>query len=196
MGRTQSVSDEEILEAARRVIARSGYDAFTLTEVADDVGLSRAAIILRFQSTQALKLRLTAKLADEFVTRIEALPAERGAEGLLALARFIGSHTRTRASVQSFMQRLRTNEEDPKLAAIDNRMIAAFHGAISARMPETALTHEAAVLAFRAHIGGSLMNWQTEEGIEAADYLEQRTRDWLKLAHIPVLKAARAAKRK
>ena len=196
MGRTQSVSDEEILEAASRVIGRSGYDAFTLTEVADDVGLSRAAIILRFQSTRALKLRLTAKLADEFITKIEALPAERGGEGLLALARFIGSHTKTRASVQTFMHRLRTNEEDPKLSAIDNRLIEAFFNAISVRMPETVLTHEASVLAFRAHVSGSLMNWQTQENIGADDYLEERTRDWLKLANIPVSKATRAAKRK
>jgi len=74
MARTQTVSDEEILQAARRVIHRRGYDAFTLSDVAEAVGLSRAAIILRFESTRGLKLRLATKMVHEFIARLEALP--------------------------------------------------------------------------------------------------------------------------
>ena len=115
MARTQSVTDEEILQAAKRVIWRRGYDAFTLSDVAEEVGLSRAAIILRFQNTRALKLTLTARMVDEFTARLAALPSSRDGEGLIGLARFVGAAIGSKTSTRAFMVRVRVNRDDPEL---------------------------------------------------------------------------------
>jgi AcrR family transcriptional regulator len=194
MARTQTVSDEQILQAAKRVIWRRGYDAFTLSDVAEEVGLSRAAIILRFQNTRALKLKLTAKMVDDFTARLAALPCSRDGEGLIELARFVGAAIGSKTSTRAFMMRVKANRDDPELAAIDKRHIAAYHAAISARMPKTAIAHDAAVTAFRAHLSGAMQNWEQSDSDDAEAYLVERTTEWLQLAHIPLTAKARTAK--
>jgi len=194
MARTQTVTDEEILQAAKRVIWRRGYDAFTLSDVAEEVGLSRAAIILRFQNTRALKLRLTAKMVDDFTARLAALPASRDGQGLIELARFIGAGIGSKSSTRAFMLRIKANQDDPELAAIDAKHVAAYHADISARMPKTAIAHDAAVTAFRAHLSGAMQNWEQSDSADAESYLVARTEEWLQLAHIPLKAKTRAAK--
>jgi hypothetical protein len=51
-------------------------------------------------------------------------------------------------------------------------------------MPESALERHSAVLAFRAHLGGSVMAWQALDDADARQYLVTRTREWLRLARI------------
>ena len=57
MPRPKLVSDTDVLEATRRVMLRQGPD-FTLTDVAAEVGLSRAALIQRFANKAGLAARL------------------------------------------------------------------------------------------------------------------------------------------
>lgn len=59
MPRPKLVSDTDVLEATRRVMLRQGAD-FTLTDVAAEVGLSRAALIQRFENKAGLAARLAA----------------------------------------------------------------------------------------------------------------------------------------
>ncbi len=47
MPRPKLKSDDEVLEAATAVLKRCGPINFTLSEVANEVGLSRAALIQR-----------------------------------------------------------------------------------------------------------------------------------------------------
>jgi len=55
-GRPRTASDEQVLDAAARVIARAGPSALTLAEVGREVGLSAAAVVQRFGSRRALLL--------------------------------------------------------------------------------------------------------------------------------------------
>lgn len=186
MARPQSVSDATILEAARHVIGRRGYEAFTLSEVAEEVGLSRAAIILRFQSTEALKLRLTRHFVDQFIIAIENLPVQRSGDGLIELARFIGQKLGDRGGVSTFFQMHSANMDNAELAALEVKRGEAWRNAISQRMPRTVLPHEDAVAAFAAHITGSILAWQTAAPpTDGEKFLTKRTRDWLTLAQIP-----------
>lgn len=54
MPRPKLVSDDDVLEATRRVMLREGPDRFTLADVAKEVGLSRAALIQRFDNKAGL----------------------------------------------------------------------------------------------------------------------------------------------
>jgi TetR/AcrR family macrolide resistance operon transcriptional repressor len=185
MARTQTVSDEEIFVAARNVISRRGVHGFTLTDVASEVGLSRAAIILRFKSTHALKVQLMERMADAFVGLLEQLPTERSGDSLLAVAAFIGSHMGDRKSLPSFFASYAANMEERELADIEKKRGAALRKAILRVMPETRIDREAAASAFNAHLTGTIMNWVAVAETDSTAFLVQRTREWLLLAEIP-----------
>ncbi len=68
---------------------------------------------------------------------------------------------------------------------MEQQRMEVLRSAVSARMPAVAVEHDSAVLAFIAHMGGSLMQWQVLSEGDAASYLMERTRAWLKLAGIP-----------
>jgi AcrR family transcriptional regulator len=184
MARKQSASDDEILQAALRVIMRRGHDGFTLSEVAREVGLSRAAIILRFKGTDALKLRLTAYIVDLFIKALDSLPVERSGNSLLALVAFIGRMITSPGSLTAFMRTYHANIRDEELVRLEIRRGDALKAAISARMPPVAIAHDSAVVEFAAHIGGTLMEWEAEIRTDACSYMVMRTKEWLQLAGI------------
>ena len=184
MARQQTASDEQILQAALRVIVRRGHDAFTLSDVAQEVGLSRAAIILRFKGTQALKLSLTAYIVERFVQALRSLPVSRSGDGLLRFVAFIGGMISTPGSLTAFMRTYHVNVKDEQFARLEHRRTEAMREAISQRMPALAISHDSAVTAFFAHIGGSLMQWEVLSGTDARSYLVERTKEWLTLAHV------------
>ncbi len=192
MARTPSVSDEEILEAARRVIGRLGPNAFTVTDVASEVGLSRAAIILRFKSTHALKVLLLNRMVDQFIEMLAQLPKTPSGDNLLIVAAFIGERAsnidvraRKRGPLPSFFASYPANMEDPDLAALERRRGEALRVAVSRVMPMTTIGRKAAVTAFCAHMTGSIMASLAAEDTDSRAYLVSRTRDWLRLAGIP-----------
>lgn len=195
MARTQTVSDDEILMAARKVITRRGVHGFTLTDVAAEVGLSRAAIILRFKSTHELKVRLMTRMTDAFISGLATLPTTPGGDGLLEVAAFIGGQLGSRDSVPSFFANYTANMEEHELAAIERLRGAALRTAILKVMPETRIDREAAAAAFNAHITGTIMNWVSAEEADAVAFLVQKTREWLRLAGIPFSFASSAGAR-
>lgn len=185
MARTQTVSDDEILMAARNVITRRGVHGFTLTDVASEVGLSRAAIILRFQSTHELKVRLMTRMTDAFISRLATLPSAPGGDNLLEVAAFIGGNLGNRDSVPSFFANYTANMEERELAAIEIRRGAALRTAILTVMPDTRIDREAAAELFNAHITGIIMNWVATDEADAVAFLVQKSKQWLRLAGIP-----------
>ncbi len=184
MARPQTVSDEEILLAARRVISSSGYDRFTLSEVAKAVGLSRAAIILRFKSTHALKIALIKHMTAMFQDVLDRLPVFRSGDGLLVLVGFIGEVIAERDRLAGFMQSVQSDLNDAELLALEVKRVEVLRKAISDRMPEVGIDHQSAVIAFDANLGGSIMQWQVEKEVSAFDFLVERTRAWLSLVGI------------
>ncbi|MCB1690702.1 MAG: TetR/AcrR family transcriptional regulator [Halioglobus sp.] len=185
MARTQTVSDDEIFTAARNVIARRGAHGFTLTDVAAEVGLSRAAVILRFKSTQALKVQLMIRMADAFIGLLDQLPTTPGGDSLLQVAAFIGRHLGDRKSVPSFFSNYAANMQEPELAEIEKRRGAALRDAILRVMPKTRIDREEAASAFSAHLTGTIMNFVAVEETDSVDFLVRRTKNWLLLAGIP-----------
>jgi TetR/AcrR family transcriptional regulator, macrolide resistance operon repressor len=183
MARPQTVTDAEILHAARQVIGRRGYDRFSLSEVAADLGISRGAIISRFESTRMLKLRLSAWQIANLAAFLRALPVLQNGDGLIHYAAAIGSLI-NRDNLRSFSVVVEGNLKDPDLARLELQRRPLVRAAIAARMPKSAIDRESAVTLFEAHIGGSIAQWETLSGITAADYLIAQTRAWLTLAGI------------
>ena len=195
MARPKSASDGEILQAAHRVIARRGYEGFSLAEVAREVGISRSAIIQRFESTRALKVTLTNQMIHHFRQALDALPVSRGGDGLIALAAFIGSMISARDALSVFMQNFQADLKDEELSVLERERTEVLVKAISLRMPDLAIEHDSGVMAFMAHMGGSLMQWQFDEDSNdtASEYLAERIKAWLTLAGIPYDKGGRVS---
>lgn len=192
MARPKQASDEQVLQAAHRIYAERGHQGFTLSQLARELGLSRAAIIQRFDSAEALRMRLARERIGDFRSLLEQLPAQRSGDALLSLAAFIGGLVGSRPQLAGFMQNLQTDLADDEMVQLEKDRGEAMLDAISVRMPETAIDNRSAALAFRAHISGSLLQWQVEERpITPRDFLVERTGEWLRLAGIPVSAAAR-----
>lgn len=184
MARPVTASDEEILHAAREVIRRRGPEAFSIAEVASKVGLSRAAIILRFKSTRDLKAASLNRMVEQFVAAIDALPQSPGGDNLLRLGAFIGGIVGSRESSAKFFASYSANIHDRELMELESRRGAALHRAIANAMPEVAVDHDSAVIAFSAHLTGSIIAWLSREDAEPRRYLVTRTAEWLRLARI------------
>lgn len=195
MARPQTVSDDEIMQAARRVISRRGYGAFTLAEVAEELGISRTAIILRFKSTRELKLRITTSTIENLRREMADLPVTRSGDGLLQLVASIGTHTPSRADVATLMLVSQGNLADAELATLESERGHILRDAVGARMPETALPHDVAVRTFVAHIAGSVSQWRSGADPSPTEFLVARTEEWLTLAHVPFTAAKPARKR-
>jgi TetR/AcrR family macrolide resistance operon transcriptional repressor len=185
MARPFTASDDDILLAARNVLTKRGPDGFSIKEVAKEVGLSRAAIILRFKSTHALKVASLEKMVQRFAAALELLPQTPSGDNLLRLAAFIGGHAGSREnSLRFFANYYSSNLHNRDLLNLEIKRGEALDAAISRVMPENALDRHSAVIAFRAHLSGTLMAWISLDDGDARPYLVRRTHEWLKLAGI------------
>jgi TetR/AcrR family macrolide resistance operon transcriptional repressor len=185
MARPFTATDDDILRAAAKVMQRRGPDAFALAEVATEVGLSRAAIILRFKSTHDLKVTLLTKMVQRFADALATLPQSPSGDNVLRVAAFIGTHVGSReGSGKFFANYFTTNVRDRELFELERRRGAVLRDAISKVMPQTAIDHDSAILAFRAHLSGTIMAWLGNEEADSCRYVVLRTREWLRLAGI------------
>ena len=182
MARPLSVSDDEILNVANGVFQTRGPDHFSLSEVAREVGLSRAAIILRFNSANDLKHLVMMDRAERFEALLAAVEIKRGAEGLLAIAGLIGSKAGSRSGNANFMSRMSANIADPVVRELEERRGESLRAAVRRAMPPTVISEEEAVDAFMAHLSGSLLQWQLSDQGDGSSFLRERTLSWLRLA--------------
>jgi AcrR family transcriptional regulator len=184
MARPIIASDEEILQAAHRVLDRRGPDAFSIAEVATEAGISRATIILRFRSTSALKLTLLTQVVQYFADAVAQVPKPKGGDGLLHIAAFIGTHLYSRESSAKYFARYNLNMQDSELAALEHKRGKVLLDAISAVMPKVAIEHDAAARAFLSQLTGNIIAWLATDDQDSRRYLVLRARDWLQLAGI------------
>ena len=142
MARPKQASDEEVLLAAHRIYTDRGHQGFTLSELARDVGLSRAAIIQRFDSADALRMKLARERIGHFATILESLPVARSGDALVSLAAFIGGMVGERRQLASFMQNMQADLGDGELRELEKSRGQAMLDAIAVRMPEVAIDRD------------------------------------------------------
>ena len=184
MARTPSVSDEKILDVAQAVLSERGSHLFSVAEVANRVGLSRAAIILRFKSTEALKETLLERNVARFTGLVAELPKDPGGDSLLAIAAFIGRHLGSRAGSSAFFAEHSDKIKKGDIAKLEWKRGEVLRQAIVTVMPETAITKDSAAASFSAHLTGSIYAWLSSDHPSAEQYLIHRTQEWLTLAGI------------
>lgn len=184
MARPLMATDDQILDAARNVLFRRGHDGFSVSEVAKEVGLSRSAIILRFDGASGLQSAVLERVAADFDDFMATCTAPPGPEGLLEIVSLIGRLVGSRRGLSLFMASFQADIQVPALAAFERRRGEALIRAIRRVMPPLPVAPEAAAAAFMAHIAGSLMAWQGSDVPEAEPLLRERTIQWMQIAGI------------
>jgi AcrR family transcriptional regulator len=169
MPRPKLRSDDEVLEAATGVLKRCGPIGFTLSEVAKEVGLSRAALIQRFTNRDTLLLRMMERSVRQVQIHLDAMPSGAGPQGLWdflqVLVRSMSTHYDFSVNFLISWYELQVPELR-KLAIQRNRSVVE---GIRKRLPTGASA--GAELFLHCIIAGATTQWAVDPRGELADHV-------------------------
>lgn len=182
VARPRTVSDEEILDAAVRVVAREGPLRFTLADVGAEVGLTASALLKRFGTKRALLLAVSASSGEAIASNFadaraaSAGPTEALARALAAQSEQMGT-PREIANGLAFLQ-LDITEKDFRAHAL--AFFDAFHEEVVKLLDEAVAKKElraddtaALARAIEVAFNGSVVRWGVRQDGAAVDALAQ-----------------------
>lgn len=176
MPRPKLQSDDAIIDAAQAALLERGAVDFTLSDVAERVGLSRAAVIQRFGNKDSL-LRLIAHREVELTKEyLASFALERSWDGLEAFLRII---IESMGPGQDFAIRAQlawAEAVDPELRRLAGQRYGMVQAAIADRLPETG--RPAMEIARHIHgvIAGATMQWLADDHDDLSAYVLERVR--------------------
>ena len=192
--RPRQASDEDLLKATFRAIARLGPARLTLADVAAEAGVSPAALVQRFGSKRALLLAAAADAARGAEYVFPALRARHRSpvHALLGLADCMAFLGASPGEVANNLAFLHLDLTDPEFHR------HALDGARRTRAALRALVREAVAAgelvrcdagrlaaALQATLDGSLLGWTVQRDGELADWLRRDLRTVLELYRAP-----------
>lgn len=173
MPRPKRVTDTAVMDAAVAVLASQGMADFTLTDVAQRVGLSRAALIQRFGDRDAILRRMAQHEVEATRAYLDSLPLETGPQGLW---RFLQEIVGSMGSGEGFQVRVAIaalEARDPDLRRLADERYGLVRDALAARLPDHPERH-AIARHLHAVIAGATMQWVASEHPDLSAYvLEQ-----------------------
>jgi AcrR family transcriptional regulator len=154
-GRPRAHSDDELLDATERVIARAGVGGVTFAAVGREAGAAASSLHARFGSKRALLLAVAARAAPPEPR--EDLPPR---EALLALLGDAAAPIEDRATFGASFSFLALDVEDPEFGVHARRWMLQFRASIE-RLLRAAGHADAATLAPTVHAAqqGALLLW-------------------------------------
>jgi AcrR family transcriptional regulator len=183
--RPRQATDDDILRAAFRAIARLGPAKLTLADVAAEAGISAAALVQRFGSKRALLLATAADAAGGGAYIFPALRARHRSPvaALLGLAECMEVMGTTPAAVAnnlSFLHLDLTDDEFHRHAVAASRgMRAGIRALVRDAMAAGELAGADAnrlAAALHATLNGSLRNWAVHRDGRLADWVRRDVR--------------------
>lgn len=177
MPRPKLHSDEAILDGAKSVLKRRGPSDFTLQEVAQEVGISRAALIQRFTNRENL-LRCVMERGIALTRQhLDAIPVDCSLSGLQGfldeLCGVLGDGNGFETNLLIAWHEAR----DPELQRLSHTRNLIIQEAIAKRIPSSCLipADEAANL-LHTVISGSAMQWMVSGDGRLDQYTQKRVR--------------------
>lgn len=136
---------QQILDAALRLFTDKGYDKVTLREIADEVGVTKAALYYHFDSKEKLLETLVEpflEMQDRFMGMIASRPTrESWAEGLTAFVQWALPHSRlfelAQANQPALEELMRRPENAAKHAELHRRtdeLLGDFTGSVEEKV--------------------------------------------------------------
>lgn len=163
MPRPKLHSDETILEAAQKVLLTKGPSSFTLTDVATEVGISRAALIQRFKDRDTLHLKVMERSTQEVRDYFADASTEKGLVPLWAMLRDLIDGVGTGEDFSGYLLLEWSDVVNSELNALAVERNLLVRGAIAERLPESPHDREMAASLIQAVIQGTSMQWLIEK---------------------------------
>jgi len=180
MPRPKLLSDDEVIDATRRVILRRGPVQFTLADVAAEVGLARSTLIQRFENRAGLFRRLMERNTDRLQPELAVLPGGSGAQELWCFLQALVSVLKSERINEYFMTVVE-EMSDPYLAKLACRGLRLVREAIAERLPETMADRSEVARHLQAVMQGASMQWAVEREGELSQFVAARLRTALTL---------------
>lgn len=168
MARPRSVSDDDILEATGRVVAREGVLRFTLAQVGEEAGLSAPALVQRFGGKRQLLLALSERSRREPVDALARARAKH-ASPLDALAHGLAdalAPMETPGQVARSLEYLALDIADPEFHVHAVAFFEALRGEVARALAEAIAARElravdvdALARAVEVAFNGSIVTW-------------------------------------
>lgn len=181
MGRPRKVTDEQVFEAAMRVMARVGPPDLTLAAIAEEAGVTPGALVQRFGSKRDLMLRMARLLASDtraFFVKLRAehdspLDVIRGYAACMAeMAVTPEALTRNFAYLQADLEDPDLREQLVTTARETRRELVSLVREAKRRGELTPETPPAALVGnIEAIVSGALLTWAFHREGKAADWL-------------------------
>lgn len=182
MSRPQKASDEDILKAAFRAISRLGPSRLTLADVAQEAGVSAAALVQRFGSKRALLLAAAADAARGGDYIFPGLRARHRSPlaALLGLADCMALMGKTPAEIAHSLAFLQIDLTDPDFHRHALAASAGMRAGIRALVKDAVSAEELRrcdtgrlASALQATMNGSLLSWAIHREGKAAVWIRR-----------------------
>jgi len=134
--RPKTVDDNTVLDAALKIMLRPQREAFTLSDVATEVGLSRAALIQRFQNRDGLQLRVAERGLQMLEEYLQEAPSHQGVDDVWTFLRTLVNSMGSDDRLPSLLMMLRDDMVDKELNTIAKARNRLIRNAISERLAD------------------------------------------------------------
>jgi AcrR family transcriptional regulator len=180
--RPRTVSDEEILGAAGRVIGRVGPTRVTLADVAREVGLSPATLVQRFGSKRGLLLALAEGAAESTGACFEMIRGQHPSplDALLASATFMAQMVQSPEEMANQLAFLQIDLSDPDFYRHMRKSTDGLQAGYTALLDDAVSAGELVpcdtsrlARAVGSIAGGSLLTWAVVRTGSAEQYVRE-----------------------
>ena len=185
MSRPKLISDEAVLDAAIRVMLRTGPAAFTLAEAGREAGVSAATLLQRFGDKQTLIVRALSRDVAGFEVRLNEAPQVVGRESVLDLFWLITPDTDDAEAFVDQLPWLREDFRNPELSRLSRQMFTALRAAVAERLPPLPVPAETAARLLEAQWQGAMNQWGFFQEGRLPDYVARALNEWFDAMEAP-----------
>lgn len=183
MPRPKLHSDDTVLDAALSVLLAKGPSAFTLSDVADAVGLSRAALIQRFRDKANLHLKVMERLTQQTRDHFASADPAPGLGPLWDMLQDLIAGMGDGPGTEGYLLLMWADAQDDALRALAAERHALVLRAIQTRLPDHPHPPAPTALLLQAVIQGACMQWLIQPQGTLAGFMLDQTRSLLKVLY-------------
>ena len=183
MARPKLHSDDTILAAAQKVLLVKGPSNFTLSDVAREVGISRAALIQRFTDKATLHLKVMERSTQEVRDYLAEVPQETGLDPLWALLKDLIDGMGAGEGFAGYLLLEWSDVVDERLNALARERNALVRAAIRDRLPDVPRDPDNAASLIQSAIQGATMQWLIDKQGALNIFVIDHTRRMLEILY-------------
>ena len=183
MPRPKLHSDEFILDAALSVLLQKGPSTFTLSDVAETVGMSRAALIQRFKDKATLHHRVMERSTQQVRNYFENMHPESDLDELWAMLKDLIGGMGSGSGTEGYLLLLWGDVQEPSLRSLSAERNRLVLKAIEDGLPFDPHPRDHTAGLVQAIIQGACMQWLVSPEGELAGFMIDRTRRFLSILY-------------